>query len=170
MENLSPHKSEIDPKKLSSSANVITDTCNEAQKLRRILVDTIVGCYEYDCMHHLRNVWFGNMEKKLTKKLNALLRSDLDEFDPRLRVTASISVRCCAPLTRSSAFLPIIQKDTVSCFLSGCKKHILVPSCFTLSVRPALGKTCNYSRETFVNLSYILFACQSVGLWIRLMN
>ena len=91
MENLSPHKSEIDPKKLSSSANVITDTCNEAQKLRRILVDTIDRCYEYDCMHHLLNVWFVNMEKKLTKKLNAILRSDLDEIDPRLRVTASVS-------------------------------------------------------------------------------
>jgi hypothetical protein len=32
-------------------------------------------------MHHLCNVWFGNMEKKLTKKLNVILRSDLDEID-----------------------------------------------------------------------------------------
>ena len=31
------------------------------------------------------------MEKKLTKKLNAILRSDLNEIDPRLRVTMSVS-------------------------------------------------------------------------------
>ena len=94
--DLVPPESEIDPKKLSSGANVITDTCNAAQKLRRILVDTIGGCYEYDCMHHLRNIWFGNMEKKLTKKLNAMLRSDLDEIDPRFRVTMSVSALLCA--------------------------------------------------------------------------
>ena len=89
--DLVPPESEIDPKKLSSGANVITDTCNAAQKLRRILVDTIGGCYEYDCMHHLRNIWFGNMEKKLTKKLNAILHLDLDGIDPRLQVTVSVS-------------------------------------------------------------------------------
>ena len=82
--SLVPQESEIDPKKLSSGANVTTDTCNTTQKLRRILVETIGGCYKCDCMHHLCNVWFGNMEKKLTKKLNAMLHSDLDEIDPRL--------------------------------------------------------------------------------------
>ena len=88
---LVPSADQIDVKKLSNGANVQTDTCNAAQKLRRILVEIVGGCYEYDCMHHLRNVWFGNMEKKLTKQLNLLLRSDLDEIDPRLRVTASVS-------------------------------------------------------------------------------
>ena len=38
-----PPESEIEPKKLSSGANVITDTYNAAQKLRRILVETIGG-------------------------------------------------------------------------------------------------------------------------------
>ena len=88
---LVPLADKIDVKKLSDGANVQTDTCNAAQKLRRILVVIVDGCYEYDCMHHLRNVWFGNMEKKLTKQLNLLLRSDLDKIDPRLRVTASVS-------------------------------------------------------------------------------
>ena len=63
--DLVPPESEIGPKKISSGANVTTDTCNAAQKLRCIFVDTIGGCYEYDCMHCLRNFWFGNMEKKL---------------------------------------------------------------------------------------------------------
>ena len=42
-------------------------------------------------MNHLRNVWFGNVEKALSTHLNALLHSSLDEIDPQLRVTASIS-------------------------------------------------------------------------------
>jgi len=41
-------------------------------------------------MNHLQNVWFGNV-KALSTHLNTLLRSSLDEIDPQLRVTASIS-------------------------------------------------------------------------------
>ena len=86
-----PTANDIDVSKLGQGGTITTDTCSTAQKLRRILLDTIEGTYDYDCMHHLRNVWFGNMEKKLTKHLNVLLRADLDEIDPRLRVSASIS-------------------------------------------------------------------------------
>ena len=88
---LVPSEDEINIYKLGHGGCIITDTCNAAQKLRRHLVDKIDGSYDYDCMHHLRNVWFGNMEKALTKKLNALLQSSLDEINPKLRVTASIS-------------------------------------------------------------------------------
>ena len=42
-------------------------------------------------MNHLRNVWLGNAEKALTKDLNVHLRASLDEIDPKLRVTASMS-------------------------------------------------------------------------------
>ncbi len=69
----------------------MTDTCNTAQKVRRILVDRITGTYELDCMNHLRNEWFGNVKKALSAHLNALLHSSLNEIDPQLRVTASIS-------------------------------------------------------------------------------
>ena len=90
--HLVPSEDEIDISKLGHGATVTTDTCNAAQKLRRILTDLIPGvCYEYDCMHHLRNVWFGNMEEAFTKTLNAILRSDLDLIDPNVRVTALIS-------------------------------------------------------------------------------
>jgi hypothetical protein len=42
-------------------------------------------------MNHLRNVWFGGVEKALTKHLNEILRTSLDEIDSKLRVTSSIS-------------------------------------------------------------------------------
>ena len=85
-----PPEDSIDTDKLKD-ATAMTDTCAAAQKLRRILTEKIPGLYDYDCMQHLRNVWFGAMEKKLTKKLNEMLRADIDEIDPKLRVTASIS-------------------------------------------------------------------------------
>jgi len=69
----------------------MTDTCNTAQKVRRILLDWIAGTYELDCMNHLRNVWFGNVDKALSTHLNALSHSSLDKIDPQFRVTASIS-------------------------------------------------------------------------------
>ena len=49
------------------------------------------GAYGFDCMQHLRNVWLGGMEKALTSRLKEILRTDLDEIDPRLRVSSSIS-------------------------------------------------------------------------------
>lgn len=42
-------------------------------------------------MHHLRNIWVGSAEKDLTSSLNTLLRDSLDEIDPKLRVSTSIS-------------------------------------------------------------------------------
>ena len=86
-----PTADKIDVTKLCNGANITTYTCNVSQKLRGILVETIGGCYEFDCMHHLCNVWFGNMERKLTSQLTCILRSSLGVIDPTLRVSASIS-------------------------------------------------------------------------------
>ena len=72
-------------------ANVMTDTCTATQKVRRILCAAIPGLHQFDCMQHLRNVWIGNMEKALTSDLNNILRTSLDDIDPKLRVTSSIS-------------------------------------------------------------------------------
>ena len=86
-----PSANGIDVEKLSRGGTITTDTCNTAQKLRRILIDTIPGAYDFDCMHHLRNIWFGNMAKKLTTKLNLILKASLDEIDPKFRVSSSVS-------------------------------------------------------------------------------
>ena len=88
--DLIPSPDGIDMSKLGEEGVIMTDTCNTAQKIRRILVGE-VAAYDLDCMNHLRNVWFGNMEKELSKHLNTLLRSNIEEIDPKLRVTASIS-------------------------------------------------------------------------------
>ena len=89
--HLLPLPEDIDIQKLSHGGLITSDTCNQAQKFRRLLVALIDGSFDYDCMNHLHNVWFGNGEKALTKDLNVHLRASLDEIDPKLRVTASMS-------------------------------------------------------------------------------
>ena len=88
---LMPSPDDIDLNKLGVDGVVMTDTCNTAQKLRRILVDRIDGMIDLDCTNHLRNVWFGGVEMSLTKFLNEILRTSLDEIDSSLRVSSSIS-------------------------------------------------------------------------------
>jgi len=89
--HLLPSPEDIDIQKLSHGGLITSDTCNQAQKVRRLLVALVDGSYDYDCMNHLRNVWLGNAEKTLTKDLNVHLRASLDEIDPKLRVNASMS-------------------------------------------------------------------------------
>ena len=40
----------------------------------------ILVCW-MDCHHHLRNVWIGAMNKRLSTYLNEILASDLDAID-----------------------------------------------------------------------------------------
>jgi hypothetical protein len=89
--HLIPTPDSISIDKLGNDGVVMTDTCNGAQKLRRLLVDRIDGSHDLDCMNHLRNVWIGGMEKSLSKYLNDMMRSNLDDIDSKLRVTTSIS-------------------------------------------------------------------------------
>ena len=88
--HLVPSADEINTDKLAK-ATVMTDTCSAAQKVRRVLCAAIPGMHEFDCMQHLRNVWIGGMEKAVTGELNKILRDSLDEIDPTIRVTSSIS-------------------------------------------------------------------------------
>ncbi len=76
--HLVPCETNIDIDKLGDGGQITLDTCNGAQKIRQILTKIIDGSYDYDCMHHLWNVWFGGMEKKLTVSLNIILRTSLD--------------------------------------------------------------------------------------------
>jgi hypothetical protein len=89
--HLVPCETSISINKLGDGGQITSDTCNAAQRICRILTEMITGSYDFDCMHHLCNVWFGSMEKKLTTSLALLLCSLLDIIDPKLHVTISIS-------------------------------------------------------------------------------
>ena len=85
--HLIPTPDSINSEKLGNDGVVMTDTCNGAQKLRRLLVERIDGSHDLDCINHFRNVWIGGMEKILSKYLNDMLLSNLDDIDSTLRVT-----------------------------------------------------------------------------------
>jgi hypothetical protein len=65
-----PSPNKIDIQKLGHGGCITTDTCNQAQKVRRLLCEHIPGSFDYDCMNHLQNVWFGCAEKAVTMDLN----------------------------------------------------------------------------------------------------
>ena len=87
-----PEPESININKLGDGGVLTTDTCNSAQKTRRLLVEIIGGLvHEIDCFHHLRNVWFKGVEKALTTYLNHYLKDSLENIDPILRVSCSMS-------------------------------------------------------------------------------
>ena len=97
-----PHSKELYIGKLGFGGAITTDTCNTAQKTRRLLVKEVLqyssdnNVLQVDCWHHLRNVWLGGM-KKTTKFLKDLLEDSLDEIDPCLRVSTGTEgiLRAC---------------------------------------------------------------------------
>jgi hypothetical protein len=95
----------------------------------------------HDCMNYLRNVWFGNGEKALTKDLNVHLRASLDEIDPKLRVTASMSaiIRAVDKEFSLSANYP---KGHGKIFLEWIREYYPVFYYCTLNEPLDLGKIC----------------------------
>ena len=64
---LIPSPDGIDIKKLGQNGLIMTDSCNTAQKARRLLQYKIGGMvFEFDCHHHLRNVWMKGLEKSVS--------------------------------------------------------------------------------------------------------
>ena len=80
--HLIPPSDSISTEKLSHGGTITTDTCNGAQKLRCIIVEKVGGMFEFDCMNHLCNVWFGVVIKKLGlgQYLEDLSCNDLEEI------------------------------------------------------------------------------------------
>lgn len=71
------------------------DTCNSAQKTRRILVE-IVGqlggvVHEQDCFHHLRNVWINGIAKALSAFMKDYLSDSLEDISSFLRVSPDLA-------------------------------------------------------------------------------
>ena len=87
-------------------------------------------------MNHLRNVWFGNVEKALSAHLNALLRSSLDEIGPQLRVTASVSAVIRA-VDKEFSLLSNYPKGHGKLFLEWVREHY--PGILLLHVERAAG-------------------------------
>jgi hypothetical protein len=90
--------------KLANDGMVSTDTCNTARKTRRLLCEAIrtvaikqgfreesINVMENDCWNHKRNVWFGAVIKELSSHSDEVLKDNLSEIHPILRVTTDPS-------------------------------------------------------------------------------
>ena len=93
-----PLPNDITLSKLGDGGAVITDTCNAARKLRRILVDEKIEgtAYELDCFQHLRNIWINGAAKAVTKFLNEFLDDSLENISSFLRVSPDLANVICA--------------------------------------------------------------------------
>ena len=67
--------------KLREHGVIMTDSCNAAQKARRLLQHQIGGdVFEMDCHHHLRNVWIKGMEKSVSVFLRVVVSDSLEQI------------------------------------------------------------------------------------------
>ena len=84
---------------------ITTNTCNGARKTAELLEIEIramciakgmtedqICMYLLDCFNHLRNVWIGAMDKEMSTHLADVMREDLDNIDPRLRLSTKFGV------------------------------------------------------------------------------
>ena len=89
--------------KLGFGSFTTTDTCNTAQKLRRILNEHIsnvakeqgyseseIKTYEADCWQHLHNVWIGAVCKALEVEMRDVLAEDLKELPDIYRINLGV--------------------------------------------------------------------------------
>ena len=91
----------------------MTDNCAAACKVRQILCNDIPGLHEFYCMHHLCNVWIRSTEKDITSDINNILHVSLENIDPRIWVSSSISavIRAVEKKFSLSANCPKVHGD-----------------------------------------------------------
>jgi len=92
---LIPDVDTINIKKLTDGA-VTTDTCNSAQKTRRILVEIVSQIdggivHEQDCFHHLRNVWINGIAKAVSAFMKDYLSDSLENISSFLRISTDLA-------------------------------------------------------------------------------
>jgi hypothetical protein len=74
-----PSPDGIDIKKLGQHGLIMTDSCNATQKARRLLQLKIGGIiFEFDCHHHLWNVWIKGMEMSVSSFLRVIIANSLE--------------------------------------------------------------------------------------------
>jgi hypothetical protein len=106
-------------------------------------------------MNHLRCVWFDSGEKEVTKDLNIHLRASLDEIDPTLQVTASMSAIICA-VDKEFSLLENYPKGHGKLFLEWIREYH--PGALLLHVERASGSRQDLCTEgsmaIYMNHSY----------------
>ena len=74
----------ISMQKLKGGA-VMTDTCKSSHK-NNLLLAQIVDRHSLFCHHHQRNVWVENMLDVISNYVSILIKENLEDIAPELRV------------------------------------------------------------------------------------
>jgi hypothetical protein len=76
-----PSPDGINIKKLGQHGLIMTDSCNAAQKARRLFQLKIGGIiFKFDCHHLLRNVWIKGMEMSVSSFLQVIIAKSLEKI------------------------------------------------------------------------------------------
>ena len=85
----------IDIAKLRKGGDLSSENCNSAIKARRILVQLIEKqdgiVHEFDCVQHLRCVWFNGSAKAVYAFLTIYPEDSLDKISSFLRVSLDLA-------------------------------------------------------------------------------
>ena len=65
---------------------VMTNTCKSVHKTNRLLAQIVDG-HLLLCHHHQRNVWVENMLDVISNYVSTLIKDNLEEIAPELRVS-----------------------------------------------------------------------------------
>jgi hypothetical protein len=155
------------------NANLMTDTCSTARKHRRMwakevkdearklgLSEDDMIVFEGDCWHHLRNVWFGAVIVQLSKTLNEILASDLDEIPAVLRVKTKTNVtELLRAIEKEFARTANYAKGHGDMFFDWMRRYH--PSVLLLPIARALGGSrqdigVEGAPAVYMNLPYFL--------------
>ena len=74
---------------------VMTDTCKSAHKTNRLLAQIVDG-HSLLCRHHQRNVWVKNMLDVISNYVSTLIKDNLGEIVPEIRVSPRFENMCRA--------------------------------------------------------------------------
>jgi hypothetical protein len=144
----------ISIKKLNKGT-INTDTCNAAQKDRRLLVQEAgddVTIYQQDCMQHLRCVWINGVSKAINVFMRAFLNDSLEEISSFLRVSPDL-MHVIIAYHKEFSLTANYPKGHGEQFLAWVRKHY--PNEFLLHTERANGNrqdlVCMGADAIFMN-------------------
>ncbi len=153
-----PDSSELNVTKLANHGVITTDTCNSARKLSRLLREAIaekarqegildedkIKVHQMDCHHHLRNVWIGAMNRILSKYLAELMKEDLGNIDPFLRVSTNFDTILRA-VDKLFSLCCNYAKGSGELFLEWMREYH--PDSFLLKLQRGVGSRQDFTVE-----------------------
>ena len=96
---------------------VMTETCKIGHKTKRLLAQIVDG-HSLFCHHYQRNVWVKNMLDVISNYVSTLIKENLEDIAPELRVLPYFENMCRA-FDLEFSFVRTTEKAGVLIFVKG---------------------------------------------------